>query len=57
MTENVRYAARVLVINDFGKAFSLRGRDATLHDRAPQALAWQLQCQHNCALVWGEIIV
>jgi mutator protein MutT len=35
MSDDVRYVARVLVINDEGEVYLLRGRDVTLPDRAP----------------------
>jgi 8-oxo-dGTP pyrophosphatase MutT (NUDIX family) len=35
MVEDVRYVARVLVINNFRETFLLRGRDSSLPDRAP----------------------
>jgi mutator protein MutT len=35
MTQDIRHVARVLVINDKGETYLLRGRDQTLPDRAP----------------------
>jgi 8-oxo-dGTP pyrophosphatase MutT (NUDIX family) len=35
MTTDIRHVARVLVINDQGQTYLLRGRDVTLPDRAP----------------------
>jgi 8-oxo-dGTP pyrophosphatase MutT (NUDIX family) len=35
MADDVRYVARVLVINDLGQTFLLRGKDSSLPDRPP----------------------
>jgi mutator protein MutT len=35
MSDDIRYVARVLVINDAQEVFLLRGRDSSLPDRAP----------------------
>ena len=35
MTQDIRHVARLLVINDHGQTYLLRGRDVTLPDRAP----------------------
>ena len=35
MSAEIRYVARVLVINDRGETYLLRGRDITLPERAP----------------------
>lgn len=35
MPDDIRYVARVLVINDQGATYLLRGRDSSLPDRAP----------------------